>query len=116
MVRKYIKKRSKPEFPEEDTEKAVKAVMSTEMKLREAAAVFGLNPSALYYRIQKAKKNQEVVNVEPKPQFSSKYMFRQIFSTEEEEMLCSYIITCSKLDYGLAYKQIRKLVFDFAKI
>jgi transposase-like protein len=56
MVRKYIKKRSKPEFPEEAIEKAVKALISTEMNLREAAAIFGLNPSTLYYRVQKAKK------------------------------------------------------------
>jgi transposase-like protein len=60
----HIKKRFKPEFPEEHIEKAVKAVMSTEMKLREAATVFGLNPSTLYYRVQKAKKKQEVGNVE----------------------------------------------------
>jgi hypothetical protein len=56
-----------------------------------------------------------VRNVEPKPQFSSKYTFFQIFSSEEEDMLCNYIITCSKLIYGLAYKQIRKLALDFAK-
>jgi transposase-like protein len=56
MVKKYIKKRYTPEFPEEDIEKAAKAVMSTEMKLQEAAAVFGLNPSTLYYRVQKAKR------------------------------------------------------------
>jgi hypothetical protein len=115
MVKKYIKKRSKPKFPEEDTGKAVKAVMSTEMKLREVAAVFGLNTSTLYYRVQKAIKNQEVGNVELKPQFSSKYKFRYIFSSEEEDMLCNYIVTCSKLNYGLTYKQIRKLAFDFAK-
>jgi hypothetical protein len=115
MVMKYIKKRSKLEFPEEDIEKAVKAIMSTEMKLREAAAVFGLYPPTLHYRVQKAKKNQKVGNVEPKPQFSSKYTFRQIFSSEEEDVLCNFLITCSKLNYGLAYKQIRKLAFEFAK-
>jgi hypothetical protein len=94
MVRKHIKKRSKPEFPEDDIEKAVKAIMSTEMKLREAAAVFWLNPSTLHYRVQKPKKNQVVGNAEPKPQFSSKCTFRQIFSSEEEDVLCNYIVTC----------------------
>jgi hypothetical protein len=40
---------------------------------------------------------------------------RQIFSSEEEDVLCNYIVTCSKLNYGLAYKQTGKLAFDFAK-
>jgi transposase-like protein len=108
MVRKYIKKRSKPEFPEEDIQKAVKAVMSPEMKLLEVAAVFGLNPSTLYYRVQKAKNNQEVGNLEPKPQFSSKYIFCQISSSEDEDVLCNFLSHAqNSITASLTNKKVR---------
>ena len=67
MVRNYIRKRTKPEIMEEGFEKVVEAVMKTEMKLWEAAAVFGLNPSIIFYQIQKARKTLGAGNVECKP-------------------------------------------------
>ena len=49
MFRKYIKKRNKPQIQVEDIEKAVEIVRKIEKKLREAAALFAINPSTAFY-------------------------------------------------------------------
>lgn len=113
MVRNYIKKRSKPEIPEDVMLRAVQAVSQENVKLRVAASLYGINPSTLFYRVKNAK--TEVNTEEQKPVYSSKYTFRQIFSQEEEEMLQNYILICSKMNYGMTYQQIKKLAYDYAK-
>jgi hypothetical protein len=39
--------------------------------------------------------------------FASRYVSRQIFNANQEYMLVDYVIKCSKLNYGMTYKQIR---------
>lgn len=43
-----------------------------------------------------------------------KYYHRQIFSDKEEILLKEYLLKSSKIHYGLAYIQTRKLAFDYA--
>lgn len=105
MVRTYKKKRLEEAFNEEDMAKAVSAVQNNTMSLRKAAAVYGVKHTALFYRLRK----------QPKPEvYSSKHTFRQVFNQEQEQMLVTYVLTASKLQYGLSCKDLRILAFDYA--
>lgn len=53
MVRKYLKKRTKPEFSEEDMQIAIESVKEKDLSLRKAAEVFGVTHTALFYRLKK---------------------------------------------------------------
>jgi len=105
MVRQY-KRKKESGFTEDDMEKAIAAVSGKEMSLRKAAEVYGVKHTALFYRLKKQPREQV---------FSSKHTFRQVFNQSQELMLVNYILTCSKLQYGLSYKNLRVLAFDYAK-
>lgn len=44
---------------------------------------------------------------------SSKYSTRNVFS-EEEGLLEEYLVKCSKMNYGLTYKQVRDFAYSYA--
>lgn len=119
MVRTYKKKRTKPEVSEEVIEKAMEAVRNG-TSLRAAADLYGMDFSALFYRLKKSKAINSLVDETRRCTtntkcYSSKYTSQQIFNVEQETLLCEYIIKCSVLNYGLTYRQIRQLAFDYAK-
>ncbi|XP_039276104.1 uncharacterized protein LOC120349672 [Nilaparvata lugens] len=47
---------------------------------------------------------------------SSKYSTRQVFSSEEERLLEEYLINCSRMHYGLTYKQFRDFAYSYALV
>lgn len=47
--------------------------------------------------------------------YHSKYTSYQVFSKDQEKMLCEYILQCSRVNYGMTYKQVRQLAYDYAK-
>lgn len=119
MVRTYMKKRNTPEVSEEAVENAMKAV-NDGMSLRVAADLFGMHYSALFYRLKKAKTlnpNETEANTPTtsKSSYISKYTNQQVFSADQETMLCSYILKCSAMNYGLTYRQVRQLAHDYAE-
>ncbi|CAI6357746.1 unnamed protein product [Macrosiphum euphorbiae] len=46
--------------------------------------------------------------------FQSKYSVKQVFTQTQELLLFEYMVKCSKINYGLTTKQIRKLAHDYA--
>lgn len=107
MVRNYVPKRTKPQFLEEDMQKAIDSVKKKEMSLRQAAEVYGVTHTALFYRLKKPRDaNAPQENLES---FSSKHTFRQVFSSEQEELLVTYVLKCSRMNYGLTYKLLQRL-------
>lgn len=112
MVRTYVKKRSKPEFSEDDMQRAIDAVKKKELSLRKAAQVYGVTHTALFYRLKKIKNCD--AQPESREHFSSKHSFRQVFTNEQEELLVSYIIKCSRMNYGLTYKILQNLAYEYA--
>ena len=67
----------------------------------------------LYYRLKKYKDSSKLEEINKEYAFSSKYTNRQIFTTQQEELLVAYLIKSSKIQYGLIYKQARKLSYDY---
>lgn len=110
MVRTYKKKRD-IDVDEERMNEAVKAVIGG-MQLRKAANLHGVRFNTLFYRVKKQKNKPDNVDVLT---FSSKHTVNQVFTMEQEDLLVKYIIKCSKMSYGLNYKQICQLGFDYAK-
>jgi len=47
--------------------------------------------------------------------FTSRFTIRQIFNENQELMLVDYVIKCSKLNYGMTYKQIRQLAYQYGR-
>lgn len=87
-------------------------VLNKTLKLREAAAIFGITKSTLGYRIKLFKNNQKSKGED----FSSKYSVNQVFTRFDEDMLEKYILKSSKMNYGLTYQQTRLLAYQYAKI
>jgi len=46
--------------------------------------------------------------------FQSKHSVKQVFTQTQELSLVEYITQCSKINYGLTTKQIRKFAFDYS--
>lgn len=116
MVRNYIKKKGEPAYNEEDMQAAILAVREQRMTLREAASNYGMSHTALYYRLKKVKMNNDGTVVSSvKHDFHSKYSSQQVFTKDQESALVEYAIHSSKICYGLTYKQIKVLAYDYAR-
>lgn len=48
--------------------------------------------------------------------FSSKYTVNQVFTMQQENELAKYLAKCANLSYGLSYRQVRILAYDYANI
>jgi len=114
MVRNYIKKRTvNVELEERNIQEAINEVKDGKCAKR-AAEDNGVKYTTLYYRLKKLKtpEGEWIPQIEPK--FNSKYTVNQVFSQVQESLLVEYIIKCSKINYGLTCKQIRKLAYDYS--
>lgn len=47
---------------------------------------------------------------------NSQYKASQVFTTAEEKLLVNYLLTCSKMHYGLTRKQAMQLAFEYATV
>lgn len=111
MVRNYKRKRETC-VNKDDLKRAMEHVLNKTLKLREAAAIFGITKSTLGYRIKLFKNNQKSKGED----FSSKYSVYQVLTRFEEDMLEKYILKSSKMNYGLTYQQTRLLAYQYAKV
>lgn len=107
-----MKKRTNIQFSEEDMQKAIESVKKKEQSLRKAAEIYGVTHTALFYRLKKLEHNNTLP--EHSETFSSKHSFRQVFTNEQEELLVSYVLKCSRMNYGLTYTLLRTLAYDYA--
>ena len=60
LISKCVTKRNETEIQGKNIEIAVEGIMKNEKKLRYAAALFALNPSAAFCGMPKGRKNWEV--------------------------------------------------------
>ncbi|XP_054286972.1 uncharacterized protein LOC129002892 [Macrosteles quadrilineatus] len=116
MVRNYIRKTNRAEISEEAVKAALEDVKNGNMSIRQAAANHGLKKSMLHKRLKKLgplEPGHPDIGPTTSNHGKSKYSHPQVFSTEEEDMLEDYLIQSSKLQYGLTYKQVRELAYDY---
>lgn len=108
---------------------AIKEVLSNRMSERVASRNFNVRRGTLHSRICKLNQkcsperlatlynddsgNESDSDVN-RSIYSSKYTVSQVFTNNQENELVKYIQTCSDMNYGLTYKQIRVLAFDYA--
>ncbi|XP_072400260.1 uncharacterized protein [Diabrotica undecimpunctata] len=87
---------------------AVQKVRNNELSLREAADRYNIPKSTLQRRV--TNKNKIVTE-------NDKYLgrFRQIFSVEQEHEILDHILEMEKRFFGITYKELRCLAFDFAQ-
>lgn len=95
----------------EDIEAAVKTVIEKNMSVRSVAEAYGIGKSYLARLVLKAKSLPQVSDFTHAPDIGN----RRVFSKAEEELLCQYLKTASKMAYGLTAVQTRQLAFDYAK-
>lgn len=108
MVRNYKKKTNRGNIPIEVLTAAAEEVAAG-MALRTAANQFSLDKMTLLRYINKS--SQLEPGIQPKIGYAK---VRQIFSDEQENELASYILHCSRIYYGLAPKEIRKVAFEYS--
>lgn len=86
---------------------AVNAVLNENMATRAAAKLFSVSRTTLQNHLKKKQDDQPFV-------YKNNCDNLKVFSVEHEEMLCNYLITCSKMLYGVSIKEARKLAYNFA--
>lgn len=129
MVRNYKTKTNRINIDEDNFKRAITAVINGQLSERRAAIVYNIKRGTLQSRIRKlrTKYNPEELkrkfaddsgqeSEEDSAVYSSKYTVAQVFSKAHENELVKYIKTCSNMNYGLTYKNIRVLAYDYASL
>lgn len=101
------KERTRAKFTAETMAAAVDAVRITGMSLRQAADIYDVKFATLRRYVQKQKED-------PNARMEPKYAVRLVFTKTQEESLCNYIKTCSKMAYGLNSKKARQIAYEMA--
>lgn len=127
MVRNYKKKTNRASIDENNMKNAIKEVLRNKI-LRVAARNFNVQRGTLHSRIKKMKQKyspEELSKIynddsgneseqgDNSPIYSSKYSVSQVFTNDQETELVQYIKTCSNMNYGLTFQQIRILAYDY---
>lgn len=125
MPKKYIKKTNRSNISENSIKQAIKAVLTNRLSQYKAAQEYQVKRQTIQSRIKKLlkKKSKEELlrelddsgrESEDEIAFGNKYTSQQVFTTIQEAELVAYIKKCSDLNYGLNYKQIRTLAYDYS--
>ncbi|XP_045469070.1 MFS-type transporter clz9-like [Harmonia axyridis] len=78
--------------------------------IRGAALEYGIDRNTLRNYLRDRQKLTKI------NELGSQFKTSQIFSIEEEKKLVNYLLTCSKMNYGLTRKEAQKLACEYAKI
>lgn len=91
----------------DDMKEAIESIRTNLLSLRQAAIRYNIPKSTLQRRV--ANKNKIISENE-------KYLgrFRKIFSDEQENEMVEYIVEMENRFFGLTYKDLRQLAFDYA--
>lgn len=111
MVRNQKRKSRIGLHSELDMREAV-ALIEEGQTIRAAASLKNVSFSTLY-RYYKKKKQSEESGLPMR--FTPNYTVRRIFSETQEASLKEYLVTCSKMAYGLDTIETRKLAYQLAK-
>lgn len=98
-------------FSSEDMAEAVRLVLLGR-SVRQVAKDKNLAFQTLARYVQKERNKApgEVVRMSPH------YDVNKVFSNEQELELCDYIITCTKMFYGLPFSECRKIAYELAAV
>jgi len=107
MVRNRQRKTSKGLFVEDDMKAAVEMVLGC--SVRRAAVLKNVNHVTLSRYVIKTKARSEE-NV----RYAPNYSVRMVFTAEQEEKLKYFLITCSKMYYGLPVEDCRRVAYEIA--
>lgn len=77
------------------------------MSICQAAREKGLSFQTLARYVQKFRNDPDV-------RMCPNYTVNQFFTSEQENEICGYIITCAKMFYGLSRDDTRRLVYECA--
>lgn len=115
MVRTYKRKTLRAEIDEAVVARALEEIRNGRMTFRSAAVAFELTKSMLYKRFKAhsgdSTEDSETGSVTGK----SKYASNQVFSSQEESMLNSYLVNSSSIHFGLTLLQTRILAYEYAQ-
>lgn len=103
----YKRKTDRGKWSVQDMKMAIEKVRNGELSIRDAGDQYNVPKSTLQRRV--ANKNK-IVNE------NQKYLgrFRKIFSDEQEHEITEYILEMEQRFFGITYKELRQLAFDFA--
>lgn len=93
-------------FSEALMKEAVQLVLEG-ISIREASRIKGLSFQTVHRYVKK-------VQQDPDCRLCPNYKVRQIFGIEQENLLCEYIVMCSKMFYGLSRDDTRRLAYETA--
>lgn len=109
MVRTYKRKTSRCDISQDSILAAAKAVIEGGKSIRSQAESVGVSPMTLCRYIKKIKENgYENIKVG----YDNK---QQVFTSEQEAILVKYIVTASKIYFGLSPGEVRVLAYECAK-
>lgn len=108
MPFKYVKKTNRTPVSPKRIRRAVKEHVVENQPLRTTAKKYGIDKMTLRRYAEKFKLEGE--DTVYSPNFAS----NQIFSRQQEVLLASYLLTASKMNYGLTTIETRELAFIFA--
>lgn len=126
MPRKYTNKTNRAPIDEQVMKQAIKASLRNEAPVREISRIYNVNRNTLVSRLKSIKRKEKeedyvrssdsgLSEEDNTRKFHSKYSVTQVFSIREEENLVAYIKKSSQLHYGLSYRQIRCLAYEYAR-
>ena len=93
---------------------AINMVIKDKKSIRDSTKINSIPVMTLYNRLKKYKDSLKLEEIIKEYAFTSKYTNWQIFTIQQEELLVAYLIKSSKIQYGLTYKQKRKLSYDYS--
>uniref|UniRef100_A0A2A4IUA5 Zinc finger PHD-type domain-containing protein n=1 Tax=Heliothis virescens TaxID=7102 RepID=A0A2A4IUA5_HELVI len=106
--------------PSENTRKRKKhTATELENAIREVKEGASIRKTSIKYGIDRSTIRRYKLNEEKLNKFeekNSQYKESQIFAVSEEKLLVAYLLSCSKMHYGLTRKQAMQLAFDFATV
>lgn len=110
MPRIWKKKTDRKRATPEEIKTAIHLVLHEGHETRAVARDIGIPKSTLHRHVQKAKLLKDVAEYN----FIPNITVRQVFTKEQEDMLCSYLIKAGKMNYGLTPLQARRLAYEYA--
>ncbi|XP_014785863.1 uncharacterized protein LOC106880453 isoform X2 [Octopus bimaculoides] len=110
MVRHYKRKSERATLPQDVIQQAIQQVRARVISLREALRTFGIplkSLSCYCTKAAEANNNDHSLSGYKKP--------RQVLTDEFKNQLGAYVLAAAEIYYGLARKDVWKLVFQMAK-
>lgn len=115
MVRTYKPKTERRSLDEDKIKSAVSEVTLKVLSIRKAAEKYGIKPATLQHRVEKFRKASEENQSSSPNLYGSKYTVAQVFTAQQEKLFSEYLLTCSKMHYGLSLQQLLTLAYEYAE-